>query len=167
MPSLVHHLTSPGQLTAATVVCGDPSAAVATWDAAKVTCPTCQRGVCTCAPGVPLCAPCRTWNAAHRGRPTTAPALKTEKAFQAWVQQQAVAAGFLYYHVYDARRSPPGFPDTVLCRGEHLIIAELKMSGKRPTPPQQMWLDALAQVTQVETHLWTPDDLAQILEVLR
>lgn len=168
MPSPIHHLTSPGQLTAATVVCGARDAALGSWDLQQVTCPACQRGPCTCGPGRPLCPACRTWNAAHRDRPTTAPALKTEKQFQEALRQRALAAGFLYYHVHDSRHSPAGFPDTVLVHPARglAVFAELKLPGKRPTPPQQRWLDALAQVERVVTRLWRPDDWGEIEETL-
>lgn len=118
--------------------------------------------------GQVTCAVCRT-HPALTGRPPPVPAgvLRTEKAFQEWLRKTALAAGFLYYHTHDSRKSPPGFPDTVLVKDTRLILAELKLSGQHPTPPQQMWLDALAQVTQVHTAVWTPDDLAQVLEVLR
>jgi hypothetical protein len=41
------------------------------------------------------------------------------------------------------------------------------MPGKRPTAAQQRWLDALARVQTVTTHLWTPDDWTEIDAVLR
>lgn len=167
MPSLIHHLTSPGCLTAATVACGARDAALGSWDLQQVTCPACQRGPCTCGPGRPLCPACRTGNAAHRGRPTTAPALKTEKQFQEALRQLAVAHGWLYFHVWDSRKSPPGFVDTVLVKDTRLVLAELKLPGKQPTPPQQMWLDALGQVEQVITRVWRPEDWGDIEAILR
>lgn len=166
MPALIHLLTNPGDLAASTVVCGARDAALATWDVPRVTCPQCLRP-CTCGPARPVCPACRAWNAAHRGRPTHLPALKTEKAFQEAVRELATTHTWLYYHTQDARKSPAGFPDTVCVRGPQLVCAELKMPGKRPTPAQQQWLDALAQVTQVQTFLWFPADMDTILEVLR
>ena len=167
--ALIHQLTHhPGELTASAVVCGDPYAAVATWEAARVTCPGCRRPPCTCGPGTTPCPACRAWNRTQRARQTTPPGpLRTEKAFQEWLRQQAQAAGFLYYHPTDSRASPAGFPDTVCVRDTRLVVAELKMPGKDPTPAQQRWLTALRQVTTVETCLWYPDDMTQILAVLR
>lgn len=163
--ALIHHLTGDAPRTAA-VVCGDPAASRASFDLALVTCPACRRH-CTCAPGVPLCPSCRTYNAAHRGRPTRTPPLRTEQQFQEALRQHAVAAGWLYFHVYNSRRSPSGWVDTVLCKDSALILAELKMPGKMPTPQQQMWLDALGQVTQVRTRLWRPEDWGDIEEMLQ
>lgn len=145
MPALIHHLTRPGELTASTVACGDPTAAVATWHAAQVTCPQCK----------PPAAPRRARTA------------WTEKAFQDAVRELALTHNWLYYHTFDARKSPPGYVDCTLVRGPRLLCAELKMPGKRPTPAQQAWLDALGQVRQVETRVWYPEDLDTILEVLR
>jgi hypothetical protein len=167
-PALIHRLTHPGALTAATVACGDPRATLATWNVADVTCPACL-SQCTCAPGVALCPACRTYNAAHGGRPTTLPPrpLTTEKAFQEAVRRLALDQGWLYYHVYNARNSPSGYPDLTVVKGERMVLSELKMPGKVPTAAQQMWLDALAQVQTVSTWVWTPADWGQIAEVLR
>jgi hypothetical protein len=169
MPQPIHLLTGHGQLHAAAVACGARDAALGSFDLTQVTCPACQRQ-CTCGPGVPLCPADRAWNAAHRGRPTTAPpALRTEKQFQGWLLKQAAAAGFLSYHTWDARRSAAGYPDATLVHPGRglLLFAELKMPGKQPTPAQQLWLDALAQVQTVSTHLWYPDDWPAIEESLR
>lgn len=178
-PVRMHRLMNPTgavDLTGWTVVCGARNAQHATWDATLVTCPACTgaRAPCTCGPGVPLCPACRAWNAAHRGRPTildrgpgqALPALRTEKQFQEAVRQLALQQGWLYYHTQDARKSPPGFPDLACVRGPTLLLAELKMPGKVPTAAQQAWLEALGQVTHVETHLWRPSDLESIVEKL-
>jgi hypothetical protein len=97
----------------------------------------------------------------------------SDKALQEAVRRLALDHGWLYFHVTDARKSPYGFPDTVVVRpepggggggGARLLFVELKMPGKKPTPTQQRWLDALKQVRQVSTHLWYPDDWPQIVE---
>lgn len=168
MPQLIHWLSeSPALVTTSAVVCGDPTAAVATWDAARVTCPQCLRR-CTCGPLVPLCPRCSAFNAAHHRGPTRLPTtLRTEKAFQAWLKEAALAAGWKYYHPYTSIRSTAGYPDTTLVRGPLLRFVELKMPGKRPTAAQQGWLEALGQVTQVSSHVWYPTDRDTILEVLQ
>jgi hypothetical protein len=114
------------------------------------------------------CSACRTWNRRHGVHPPPSPAgFTSEKALQEAVRRLALDHGWLYFHVADARKSPYGFPDTVVVRGERLLFAELKMPEKKPTPTQQRWLDGLAQVTQVSVALWRPDDWPQIVEVLR
>ena len=175
MAEPIHFLTSPGELTASAVVCGDPAASMATWDTQRVTCPACHQGVrapCTCGPGTATCAVCRQWRRHHRGdgsrkAPPEPPRFHHEQQFQEAIRRRATDAGFLYYHTHNSRTSPSGFPDTVLVRGTQLVFAELKMPGKTPSAAQAAWLDALGQVTTVDTHVWYPADLAQILEVLR
>jgi hypothetical protein len=176
MPALIHQLTgAPGQLAASSVACGARDAACASWDARQVTCPTCARA-CTCGPGTTPCPACRAldqvqgrlWNRQHGARQTTPPTgFTTEKAFQEWLRGLALAQGWTYYHTNDSRRSPSGFPDVLAVRGDRLVVAELKLPGKRPTAAQQQWLDALARVSQVTTHLWSPEDLETIREVLQ
>jgi hypothetical protein len=47
------------------------------------------------------------------------------------------------------------------------VFAELKRCSAVPTDAQQQWLDALGHVRTVEVYVWTMDDLARALEVLR
>jgi hypothetical protein len=78
-----------------------------------------------------------------------------------------------FYHTFNSKRSEPGFPDLVLVRPHtesasgRLVFSELKTKGDRPTIPQQHWLDDLAHsVAGVETYLWYPSDLSNIVEIL-
>lgn len=57
--------------------------------------------------------------------------LISERQLQATVIDLAKAYGWRYYHTYDSRRSPEGFPDLVLLRVD----------------------------SSVETYLWRPSDL--------
>jgi len=99
----------------------------------------------------------------------------SEAAFQRSVEDFAALMGWVFrYHVYDARRSNPGFPDLVLVRPPRVIFAELKdakgrvRKAKVGQPPQQAeWLEALLQCPGVETYLWRPSDWNQIVEVLK
>jgi hypothetical protein len=59
-----------------------------------------------------------------------------------------------------------GFPDIVLARDGRIIFAELKRTGGRPTPQQQMWLETLAQCDGVEVYVWNPNDWDRIVEIL-
>jgi hypothetical protein len=115
---------------------------------------------------VSLCPACSTWNKAHRSGPTTRPPLKTEKAFQEAVKRFAFDYAWSYYHVWNSRNSPSGFPDVTLVRDTRLVFAELKMPGKVPTAAQRQWLEALDRVEQVTTYVWHPDDWGQIERVL-
>lgn len=60
-----------------------------------------------------------------------------------------------------------GFPDYIAVRGARLLVAEIKNERGRLTRDQADWLDALRNVTAVETHLWRPDDLPNIKDILR
>ncbi|GIV82864.1 MAG: hypothetical protein KatS3mg051_2218 [Anaerolineae bacterium] len=58
----------------------------------------------------------------------------------------------LYYHTYDSRRSPSGFPDVVLIVGppecRRVIWVELKSAHGRLSRAQRQWMDALHQAGQ-------------------
>lgn len=54
------------------------------------------------------------------------------------------------------RGQAKGFPDLLLIRGRHLLIAELKVPPNRCTPDQLQWLDAFRQCG-VSAFVWTPD----------
>lgn len=64
-------------------------------------------------------------------------------------------------------RGARGFPDYVATRGGRLIFAEIKNERGRTTKAQDLWLDTLRNVPGVEVHLWRPEDLETIREVLR
>jgi len=97
---------------------------------------------------------------------TKAPPIK-EKEFLQQVRDLAKLCGWLVYHTYDSRRSPEGFPDLVLVRGNRIIFAELKAAKGKVTPNQRVWLNALEKVQGVETYLWRPADWDEIVEALR
>lgn len=169
------------------VVCGARHATHATWEPTLVTCQAClpgppleparepheahppdaSRAPCTCGPTVPLCEACRAWNRQHRGTPTRVAGVRTEKQLQEALRALAKHYGFLYFHATDSRHSPAGFPDTVLLRGTRCIIAELKGAKGLLTREQTTWLEAFRQIPGCEVHVWYPEDLGRIEEVLR
>lgn len=61
-----------------------------------------------------------------------------------------------------------GFPDLVLVRQGRLLFVELKAEGKKPTPRQQEWLDALGECT-VKVYVWRSSDWVNntILDTLK
>lgn len=75
--------------------------------------------------------------------------------------------GWARYHPRWSMGSSAGWPDETLVRGTRMVVAELKGTAGRVSKPQQDWLDRLRQVETVEVHLWTPDDLDDILKILR
>lgn len=91
----------------------------------------------------------------------------SEKVSMQQVLDLATLQGWLTYHTYDSRRSSPGFPDVVMVRGKHLLFAELKSEKGKFSQPQKQWLEALAKVETVSSHLWKPHDFDEIMVVLK
>ena len=91
----------------------------------------------------------------------------SEKHLQARILEAAKALRWLPFHVFDSRRSQPGFPDLVLARPPRLIFAELKATKGRLTPEQKRWLETLEAVPGVEIYCWKPADLQAAIETLR
>ena len=89
----------------------------------------------------------------------------TEREWQAQVVDAARLMGWRVYHTHDSRRAAPGWPDLALVR-DRLVMAELKTETGRVSPEQQQWL-ALLDAAGVETHLWRPSDLDEVLAVLK
>lgn len=82
--------------------------------------------------------------------------------------QQEVTNGFkvrygCVYHTHDSRNSPAGYPDTIvvarswegLLRGKPpLIVIELKVAERKPSPEQLMWLKAFKGAGAMTFVLW-------------
>ena len=82
---------------------------------------------------------------------------KNEGSWQADVLSAARALGWRCYHTYDSRRSAPGFPDLIMCRGTRLLAIELKTTKGRATLDQLGWLASL-KTAGAETGIWRPED---------
>ena len=74
--------------------------------------------------------------------------------------------GCLYFHDYDSRKNYPGFPDTVIIRGDTLVFAELKIDGAYASKNQKQWLNALADVRYMDVGLWHASGLQGITDYL-
>lgn len=85
----------------------------------------------------------------------------TEKAWQEIVVELATLYGWLHFHVYDSRRSDPGWPDLTLVKPPQLIFVELKTDKGRVRPAQRDWLTRLALCGQ-EVYVWRPADLDDV-----
>ena len=90
-----------------------------------------------------------------------------EDDFLAAVRDLAVLRGWRWYHPYDSRRSPYGYPDCTLVRPPRLVFCELKRASGHTTRAQQDWLDLLGHCPGVEAYLWHPSDWTRIEEILR
>jgi hypothetical protein len=88
------------------------------------------------------------------------PRTVTEKALQGAIYDCARRLGYMAYHVWDSRKSTPGFPDLILLRTEpappRLIVAELKTERGRLSAHQEVWLHRFLQIDGVEVYLWKP-----------
>ena len=89
----------------------------------------------------------------------------TEREWQAQVVQAARLLGWTTYHTHDSRRSDAGWPDLALVR-DRLVMAELKTDTGRLSAAQERWL-ALLKGAGIETHVWRPRDIDQVLDVLK
>ncbi len=89
-----------------------------------------------------------------------------EKDFMASVIDVALLGGWLVYHAYDSRRSPPGFPDLVLSKDGRVIFAELKSRTGYLRKTQREWLDSLRENPGIEVYLWRPADIDGIHRLL-
>lgn len=90
----------------------------------------------------------------------------TEKTWQDQVVELATLYRWVHFHVYDSRRSDPGWPDLVLARPPELLVAELKTDKGRLTTAQTDWLSRLA-ACGIETHVWRPRDFERVHARLR
>ena len=85
-------------------------------------------------------------------------AAQSEADFQEQIVTLAEATGCWVYHVYDSRRSTPGFPDLMILRGIDLTFLETKKEKGRVRPEQQWVIDALGKVERVTARIVRPSD---------
>ena len=90
----------------------------------------------------------------------------TEAQLQQAIADLAGMYGWLYYHTFDARHSPSGFPDAILVKPRRLVAFELKTETGRLTPMQAGWLGVLATIPGVEARLVRPSDLQDTADLL-
>jgi hypothetical protein len=83
-----------------------------------------------------------------------------EADLQAAVMELARRESVLAHHCGDSRlcQGTPGFPDTILAGPRGLILAELKLAGKRMEGDQLTWAYTLV-AAGIRHYLFTPADL--------
>ncbi len=98
---------------------------------------------------------------------------ETETRFEARVKHLAELRGWLYYHTHRSQYSPAGFPDCLMIRDGHIIVAELKVGKNSITADQWEWLDAFMEALgdgapTPRVFVWwnTDEDWDEICEVL-
>lgn len=84
-------------------------------------------------------------------------AMLEDKDFAPEVVKLAKLLKIRWYHPYDSRRSPSGFPDYVFV-GNRLMFRELKTETGRVSLTQQEWIDDLKLADQ-DVDVWRPRDL--------
>ena len=95
--------------------------------------------------------------------------LMKEAAFQAHVVRLAAVQGWKVFHVYDSRRSQPGYPDLHLWHPGHgaSLFRELKTMKGRLSPDQVRVLESM-KAAGIDVSVWRPSDLdGRILDELR
>ena len=70
-------------------------------------------------------------------------------------------------HWSTAYKGASGFPDYIAVRGDRVVCAEIKNEKGRVSKDQKIWIDALKGSDKVEVYVWRPNDLEQIIEILR
>jgi hypothetical protein len=93
--------------------------------------------------------------------------LISETKFQAEIYELAKKFGWLYYHTHRSDKSPSGFPDCIMLRGQRMIVAELKSQEGIVSETQQQWLNAFAAIHGNEVWVWRPDDFSDIVEIMK
>lgn len=104
-----------------------------------------------------------------------------EADLDAEVRRLCLVYGWRYYHSYLSIRSTKGYPDLCLVRAPRVIFAELKRHGGKPTEArlvrdkrgfprwiegQKEWLLELHNCPGVETYVWWPEDIKDIMQIL-
>ena len=97
-----------------------------------------------------------------------------EEEFKDYVLDRALERGWKRAHFRPAQTEAgwrtavqgdgKGFPDLILLR-ERLVIAELKVKRNKPSEEQIDWIVRLG-LAGIETYLWYPKDMPEILTVL-
>lgn len=92
------------------------------------------------------------------------PAMDELHEWMPLVQLYAARQGWRSFHVYDSRKSEPGFPDLVIVR-EAVLFVELKDNKQPLRSAQRDWRDAL-RAAGAHWYCWRPRDVEEVIEVL-
>ena len=100
--------------------------------------------------------------------PSTLKLFKTEAEWESHIKKLAEGLGWLYYHTWRSDHSTRGFPDCAMVRSPRIIFAELKTDSKRSklSPSQLQWLSQLSDCP-VESYLWRPSDIEEVIKTLK
>jgi len=87
----------------------------------------------------------------------------SEKELQSTVMEIMRWQGWKTYHVYDSRRSEPGYPDVTAVKGSRLMFVEFKTEAGKIKASQIEWLDALVEAHD-EVYLVRPSSMDEFLK---
>ncbi len=105
----------------------------------------------------------------------------SEADLDAEIRRLCRVYGWRYYHSFLSIRSTKGFPDLCLVRAPRVAFCELKKQGGRLTEArlvrtnrgyprwvegQKEWLRDLAGCPGVETYIWYPADINDVVTIL-
>lgn len=89
-----------------------------------------------------------------------------EKDLMQAILDAACLLGWRCYHVFDSRRSVPGFPDIVCLKDGRCVVYETKTATGKPTPAQLDWL-ADFNAAGIPAKIVRPADLDDVLSELQ
>lgn len=90
----------------------------------------------------------------------------TERQLQDTIVAAARRLDWFVYHCYDSRKSPEGWPDLFLLKGEKAIAYECKTATGRLRPMQADWLARLNDAG-IPARVIRPADLDDVFNELR
>jgi hypothetical protein len=72
------------------------------------------------------------------------------------------------YHVYNSRKTDPGWPDLVMLKNGRMLVVELKSAKGVTTPAQDEWLASFNAIhcADILVMVWRPADWPEIEKVL-
>jgi hypothetical protein len=89
-----------------------------------------------------------------------------ETQWRAQVKELAKSAGWAWYYTPYSLGATPGWPDLGLVKPPRVVLAELKTPRGRIRAGQADTAYLLERCHDLEYHLWRPDDLEDVAEVL-
>lgn len=90
-----------------------------------------------------------------------------EKALHAAIVNLCKQLGAQVYFTHNSKGSPPGWPDLVIIRGQHMWLWELKAESGFLTRNQAETLRLLAGVSFIHVGVRRPSDWDQIIQELQ
>ena len=95
-----------------------------------------------------------------------APRKHPERDFQRQVIEVARSFGWTDFHVLRSKGMRGGFPDLFLIRPPNIVWAELKAENGKLSDAQKDMYEMLKESLQ-NIYVWYPDDMPEIIEVLK